>query len=356
MTKNFVKIMLKRMCILFFLPFSSILLKLKKIIMMCFAFIFVQFCFCYSQKPKITQAQLLPSFTETQDGTQAALIIEESAEIKKNEPENLDIFKKAYPDLQFKSFYDSEKSDWKTEIYFPQETEPYIFYWCNGSFLPEAEFENKGKYWSLLYSYPKELKDPEKMTEEEKARLKEFSSRTNRRESLGTPMFFFEAIYKSKTRAELEENLTASSFLGKKTNIHKRIVSPLKKVEEKIFESAKTNAEVKYFIDELKSADSYNWRIIDGTSRKSFHSLGIAVDVLPKKIKGEIYWSWARDKNPNGWMLIPLSRRWLPPQKVVEIFESEGFIWGGKWGIWDNMHFEYHPELILFNNIVEKQE
>lgn len=27
-------------------------------------------------------------------------------------------------------------------------------------------------------------------------------------------------------------------------------------------------------------------------------------------------------------------------------FESEGFIWGGYWAIWDNMHFEYHPELI----------
>ena len=35
----------------------------------------------------------------------------------------------------------------------------------------------------------------------------------------------------------------------------------------------------------------------------------------------------------------------------IDIFEDEGFIWGGKWMIWDNMHFEYHPELILFNKI-----
>ena len=45
-------------------------------------------------------------------------------------------------------------------------------------------------------------------------------------------------------------------------------------------------------------------------------------------------------------MLTPLSWRWMPPQAVIDIFEEEGFIWGGKWAIWDNMHFEYHPELI----------
>ncbi|NUM57423.1 MAG: M15 family metallopeptidase, partial [Bdellovibrionaceae bacterium] len=26
-------------------------------------------------------------------------------------------------------------------------------------------------------------------------------------------------------------------------------------------------------------------------------------------------------------------------------FESEGFIWGGKWNHYDTMHFEYRPEL-----------
>jgi hypothetical protein len=28
----------------------------------------------------------------------------------------------------------------------------------------------------------------------------------------------------------------------------------------------------------------------------------------------------------------------------VEIFERHGFIWGGKWGHFDTMHFEYRPE------------
>lgn len=304
----------------------------------CLIFLAGQLCFSWKKKNREKEIPVSP---------------EKFQDSQSCEPENLAVFRKAYPDVQFASSYDSEKSDWKIAVSLPEETAPHVFYWCNGSMLPEEALGKKGQYWTLLYPYPKELKDPALMTEEEKARLKEFSSRTNRRERLGTPLFFFEALYKSTSRSELERNLSATSFLGKKTTVHRRIVGPLKKAEEKIIEAAKTSAEVKSFIEGLKQADAYNWRVIDGTSRKSFHSLGIAIDVLPKKIRGEIFWSWARDKNPGGWMLTPLSRRWLPPKTVVEIFESEGFIWGGKWGIWDNMHFEYHPELILFNRITE---
>ena len=32
-----------------------------------------------------------------------------------------------------------------------------------------------------------------------------------------------------------------------------------------------------------------------------------------------------------------------------EHFEKHGFIWGGKWIIWDNMHFEYRPEVVIYN-------
>ena len=45
-------------------------------------------------------------------------------------------------------------------------------------------------------------------------------------------------------------------------------------------------------------------------------------------------------------MLIPLKDRWMPPASVVQLFADEGFIWGGNWPIWDNMHFEYRPELV----------
>ena len=120
---------------------------------------------------------------------------------------------------------------------------------------------------------------------------------------------------------------------------------------------AKTDNETKSFVNSLTSAEAYFWRIIAGTKRKSFHSLGIAVDIRPKRLNGKaIFWSWTKDKEPENWMLTPLAKRWIPPQKVLDIFERNGFIWGGKWIIFDNMHFEYHPELIEFNGIIQNQE
>ena len=46
------------------------------------------------------------------------------------------------------------------------------------------------------------------------------------------------------------------------------------------------------------------------------------------------------------WFLIPLEERWSPPQAVIDAFEKNGFVWGGKWSHFDNIHFEYAPEII----------
>lgn len=270
---------------------------------------------------------------------------------------NLKYFERAYPDLTFTRHYDVISSEWIVTVKIPDTPgdkngpgKTYDFYWANGSLLPESEIANKDQYWSLLYSYPKELADPAAFTEEQRERIKEFGSAESRKNGAGTPMFFFDALYDSGTRRSLEQHIARINFLGNRTNVHERMKEPLKRVEEKIFELAKTDKEVKAFLDNLKSNDAYQWRIIDGTNRKSFHSLGIAIDILPKSQGGkQIFWSWAKDKYPDTWMLVPLKNRWMPPESVIEIFEEEGFIWGGKWTIYDNMHFEYHPELIEFN-------
>ena len=39
----------------------------------------------------------------------------------------------------------------------------------------------------------------------------------------------------------------------------------------------------------------------------------------------------------------------MVPLPVVEAFEAEGFIWGGKWYHYDTMHFEYRPELMTLD-------
>lgn len=267
------------------------------------------------------------------------------------DPAGLEIFRQAYPDVMFNAIYDRDKADWKIELLIPEgnthRTE--VLYWSNGSMLPESELGNKEKYWTLLYNYNygQPLEDPADFTQEQIDRMKNFGSTENRRNGAGTPMFFFDALYQSHTKESLEKHIQRITFLGKPLRVHQRLKEPLQRVEQRINEAAATDLTIKPFIAEINQLDAYYWRLIAGTNRKSFHSLGIAVDILPKNLKGKaIYWSWTKDVNPD-WMLTPLADRWMPPQSVIDIFEDEGFIWGGKWGIWDNMHFEYHPELIL---------
>ncbi len=92
--------------------------------------------------------------------------------------------------------------------------------------------------------------------------------------------------------------------------------------------------------DYLKSAGTFNWRIIRGTNRLSTHSFGIAIDL---NVKYSHYWQWdckCTTENTN------LSYKNQIPQGIVDIFEKYGFIWGGKWYHYDTMHFEYRPELL----------
>lgn len=292
-----------------------------------------------------------------QNKFKSELYTNDEYEIKKPEekkaagPEKLQVFQKAYPDITFTPEWNEEKQDWKITMDFGESSgkAAAVFYWCNGSMLPESKFENRNKYWSLLYPYAYKLPlaDPADFTEEQIAAMKELGSDEKRMSDAGTPMFFFDEIYDSYSRGKLESHIVSVRFLGFKVNVHNRLKTPLKRVEERIYEAAKTDAAVEEYIKSISKNEGYYWRVIANTNRKSFHSLGIALDIRPRSYKGkEVYWSWAKDKNPDNWMLTPLSWRWMPPQAVIDIFEEEGFIWGGKWAIWDNMHFEYHPELI----------
>ena len=260
-------------------------------------------------------------------------------------PKELEVFKKAYSDVSFITKYDVEKKDYAVYVKIPNHEEKK-FYWCDGKFLPEEELINSEKYGKVLYLYDKELRDPASLTTEEKEKLKEFTSASNRKNGSGTSMFLFDYIYDAPNQIRIEEHIKTIRFLNHRTKVHERILEPLKNVERKILEIAETDEDVKIFVNKIKSTDAYYWRQIAGTNRKSFHSLGIAIDILPVKITGEMFWSWTKEKNPDSWMLTPFSSRWTPPEKVIEAFEEEGFIWGGKWMIWDNMHFEYHPELM----------
>jgi hypothetical protein len=262
------------------------------------------------------------------------------------EPPALRVLRNAYPDIPFNTSYDFEADDWRIEI------NGTMLYWADGKMLGEDSLDNKDLFRPVLYKYAKEIPDPASFTPEHIQEIRDFTAAETRRTQKGTAPDFFNAVYDSATRRSVEQHITQIQFLGKKTNVHERIVGPLRSVEKRIRALAQTDEDVQRFIDTLARVDSYNWREIGDRSSRSFHSYGIAVDILPEGWgQKNIYWAWRRDIDPDNWMRLPLERRWMPPQQVIDAFEKEGFIWGGKWIVWDNMHFEYHPELVDYNHI-----
>ena len=92
--------------------------------------------------------------------------------------------------------------------------------------------------------------------------------------------------------------------------------------------------------------NGYNYRFVEGTRSRSLHSYGLAVDLIPRSYgRLQTYWLWALNRT-STWWTIPYDQRWMVPQPVVEAFERQGFVWGGKWLFFDTMHFEYRPDLV----------
>ncbi len=251
-------------------------------------------------------------------------------------------FYQAYPDKISQIGYDRNIGDW----YLIADGEK--FFWANGRLLPE-QIQTESAQWRpyVDYQYPWELADPADFSEETIQKITEASDSDKRGNAPPYNIEFYDALYDGKTRNAMESHIITVTFLGKTVSVHEDITGKLRLVEQDITAAAQTNQEVQTFIDNLLSVEGYNWREIADSQSRSNHSWGIAVDILPVGWgQKNLYWNWISYWN-DEWMLIPLDRRWTPPKAVVDIFESHGFIWGGKWALWDNMHFEYRPELLL---------
>lgn len=169
---------------------------------------------------------------------------------------------------------------------------------------------------------------------------------------------FFKKMYGS-TEEEVQKNLVTINWLPqtfqKKYEIRVTKINGVAKKLQHISQeldqlvSKKPNM-AKY----LKNpGGTFCWRMIDGTDRPSAHSFGMTIDI---NVEQSHYWLWdykkeqaiptvnikEKDIDNNK---FPLYRNTIPLE-IVEIFEKNGFIWGGKWYHYDTMHFEYRPELI----------
>ncbi|PKL13884.1 MAG: hypothetical protein CVV50_03000 [Spirochaetae bacterium HGW-Spirochaetae-6] len=137
-----------------------------------------------------------------------------------------------------------------------------------------------------------------------------------------------------KNRQNIEANLVGVPFRDKTVPFNKQngAAAALKLVFDDLEILLAHRPELEKYVTELQT---YNYRRIAGLGLLSAHSFGIAIDLSPSL--GH-YWRW--DKN---WR-----EKILPdyPREIIQIFETHGFIWGGRWEHYDTMHFEYRPEFL----------
>jgi hypothetical protein len=162
---------------------------------------------------------------------------------------------------------------------------------------------------------------------------------------------FIEDLLQIHNRKEADSQVKPVTLFGKSASVHSDIVKLLSLVEQRIKETAKTDPKVQLWINNIGEVHGWNWRNVAGSANLSKHSYGIAIDILPKSLDGkETYWQWAAQKGKDWWN-VPYEDRYHPPEAVIKAFEAYGFIWGGKWTIFDTMHFEYRPETFILSGL-----
>jgi hypothetical protein len=255
----------------------------------------------------------------------------------------------SYPELIKNITY--HEHDWVLNFFSGQQ-----LYWSMGRLLPASMRHLSKSYRAYIsYPYPASTPDPQTFSEADIAKIKSYGSQKNRANAPVYEGSVYDEIYSSDSRLHLEQQLETVSFLGQDLQVHCYVAAKVRYIDKRIKDMAQNDAEIANFLQSLNSITSYVWRSMRGTSSLSFHALGVAIDVLPTDRSKILYWGWERVNN-DKWMTVPLSKRWDPPEAIIKIFEEQGFIWGGRWALYDNMHFEYRPELLWLQIYYEQHK
>jgi hypothetical protein len=136
------------------------------------------------------------------------------------------------------------------------------------------------------------------------------------------------------SRGEVFDHLGKVRFFGLRYPFHELAAEPLRRVVARLEPQVQQAPTLKPFLTNI--GGTFIWRKIARSKNLSTHAFGIAIDL---NVDRSHYWRWTRRGEPLRWQN-------KIPQAVVDAFEAEGFIWGGRWVHYDTMHFEYRPELL----------
>jgi hypothetical protein len=133
-------------------------------------------------------------------------------------------------------------------------------------------------------------------------------------------------------KSESQVQVVPLELLGQRLRVHKKLVPVFERLAKRLAGLVAADGSLRPFLTKL--GGTFNWRNIAGTDRQSAHSYGVSLDI---NVERSDYWRWQKGK-----------LKWVNkiPQAIVDAFEAEGFIWGGRWYHFDTMHFEYRPELL----------
>lgn len=158
-----------------------------------------------------------------------------------------------------------------------------------------------------------------------------------------------------KTEGEIRNQGVSVEFLNRKVFVNAFCLAALTGVEKEIRALATTDPEVKAWVENIEIAYSFIDKEIAGTPGRSHHAFGMAIDLVPSSYGGKhVYWRWSRVFNRQNWDRIPMEERWSPPGSVIRAFENHGFVWGGKWSRFDTIHFEFRPEILAYNRMMDR--
>lgn len=233
------------------------------------------------------------------------------------------------------------------------------FFWEQGRLLPEGLRPQRTSYTALhFYNYRTGPYEPPELTEAQQTALRDYEARVlgqsseaendggQRRGESGRYPGFLDALWGVSNARDADRAMQRIRLLNIVTRVHPDIVEPLRRVERDIRSAMETDAEVRAFVGDILMISGFFWRDVPGTNVRSFHAYGTALDLLPRRYNGFGYWRWARQSGVRDWWDVPLEQRYRVPAAIVTAFETHGFVWGGKWALFDPVHFEYRPEVV----------